>query len=139
MAPPETMLESAAYGRMRAENPSEFVPRSVFFARDGGSGIDRRNSLWVKAALVYESITGLHVNDGAKPVATSLLLRLADACRSRIHDAQPTQAKVSTAVSDALKQMVDVNPGGSPNGTFHFSEMSPPRSFWVTFFVQLLI
>ncbi|KAM0922393.1 hypothetical protein ACQ4PT_006195 [Festuca glaucescens] len=116
MAPSETMLESAAYGRMRAANPSEFVPRSVFFTRDGGSGIDRRNSLWVKAALVYESITGLHVNDGAKPVATSLLLRLADACRSRIHAGQPPQTKISTAVSDVPKEMLEVNPGASPNG-----------------------
>ncbi|KAM0894864.1 hypothetical protein ACQ4PT_024294 [Festuca glaucescens] len=115
MAPSETMLESAAYGRMRAENPSEFVPRSVFFARDGGSGIDRRNSLWVKAALVYESITGLHVNDGAKPAATSLLLRLADGCRSRIHAGQPPQTKISTAVSDVLKDMLEVSPGASPN------------------------
>ena len=46
---------------MKAEHPSEFVPRSVFFARDGGSGIDRRNSLWVKAALVYESHARIRV------------------------------------------------------------------------------
>jgi hypothetical protein len=138
------MLESAAYGRMRAENPSEFVPRSVFFARDGGSGIDRRNSLWVKAAVVYESITGLHVNDGAKPVATSLLLRLADDCRSRIHAGQTPQTKISTAVSDALKEMLDVNPGASSKGTFRFQKCNQTlrllaRSFSVTFLVQLLI
>ena len=114
----ETMLGSAAYARMRAENPSEFVPRSVFFARDGGSGIDRRNSLWVKAALVYESITGHHVNDGAKPVATSLLIRLADACRSRIHDAQRPQAKISTAVvSEVLNKVLDSDMGALPDGT----------------------
>ncbi|CAM0912852.1 unnamed protein product [Alopecurus aequalis] len=106
MAPTETMLESAAYTRMRMENPAEFVPRSVFFARDGGSGIDRRNSLWVKAALVYESITGRHVNDGAKPVATSLLIRLANACRSCIDGAQPPQAKTSTPVSEVLEKGV---------------------------------
>lgn len=97
MAPSETMLESAAYRRMKAENPSEFVPRSVFFARDGGSGIDRRNSLWVKAALVYESVTGRHVDDGAKPLATSLLLALARACSSSHLHPPPQQAEGATA------------------------------------------
>ncbi|KAI4976971.1 hypothetical protein ZWY2020_050578 [Hordeum vulgare] len=91
------MLESAAYRRMKAENPSEFVPRSVFFARDGGSGIDRRNSLWVKAALVYESVTGRHVDDGAKPLATSLLLALARACSSSHLHPPPQQAEGATA------------------------------------------
>ena len=103
MAPSETMLESAAYRRMKAENPSEFVPRSVFFARDGGSGIDRRNSLWVKAALVYESVTGRHVDDGVKPLATSLFLQVARECRSRIPD-DPPQTK-ATVVTDALKKV----------------------------------
>ncbi|KAE8809045.1 hypothetical protein D1007_14483 [Hordeum vulgare] len=98
MAPSETMLESAAYRRMKAENPSEFVPRSVFFARDGGSGIDRRNSLWVKAALVYESVTGRHVDDGAKPLATSLLLALARACGSSHLHPPPQQAEGATDV-----------------------------------------
>uniref|UniRef100_M8BZ65 Uncharacterized protein n=1 Tax=Aegilops tauschii TaxID=37682 RepID=M8BZ65_AEGTA len=103
MAPSETMLESAAYRRMKAENPSEFVPRSVFFARDGGSGIDRRNSLWVKAALVYESVTGRHVDDGVKPLATSLFLQVARECRSRIPDDAP-QTK-ATVVTDALNKV----------------------------------
>lgn len=106
----ETMLDSAAYARVRAENPSEFVPRSVFFARDGGSGIDRRNSLWVKAALVYESITSRHVSDGAKPVATSLLIRLADACRARIHAGQPPQ---TSAMPEVPKKVLDVTAGAS--------------------------
>uniref|UniRef100_A0ACD5XVV4 Uncharacterized protein n=1 Tax=Avena sativa TaxID=4498 RepID=A0ACD5XVV4_AVESA len=120
MAPSETMLGSAAYRRMQAENPAEFVPRSVFFARDRGSGIDRRNSLWVKAALVYESLTGRHVDDGAKPVATSLLIRLADACRARIPRDDPPPQTVALSVAkkelDVAKKELDaVQQGVPPN------------------------
>uniref|UniRef100_A0ACD6ACL2 Uncharacterized protein n=1 Tax=Avena sativa TaxID=4498 RepID=A0ACD6ACL2_AVESA len=119
MAPSETMLESAAYRRMRAENPAEFVPRSVFFARDGGSGIDRRNSLWVKAALVYESVTGRHVDDGAKPVATSLLIRLADACYARIPRDDPPPQTVASVVKkeldDVKNELLDAKLGVPPN------------------------
>ncbi|XP_037464167.1 uncharacterized protein LOC119336272 [Triticum dicoccoides] len=122
MAPSERMLESAAYTRMKAENPSEFVPRSVFFARDGGSGIDRRNSLWVKAALVYESVTGRHVDDGAKPLATSLLLSLARECRFRIHpdDERPpapqTKAAVVTDVVNKVSGAVATPIAGAGGG-----------------------
>lgn len=91
-----SMLKSAAYERMRAENLPEFVPRGVFFARGEGSEVDRRSSLWVKAALVYESITGRHVDDGAKPVATALLLRLAQACSSSIHGNGPAVPAASS-------------------------------------------
>lgn len=117
MAPSEKMLGSAAYTRVKAENPSEFVPRSVFFARDGGSGIDRRNSLWVKAALVYESVTGRHVDDGAKPLATSLFLRVARECRSLIpDDARPPAPQTKAAVvTDALKKVSGAV--ATPDGT----------------------
>uniref|UniRef100_A0A0A9GZG1 Uncharacterized protein n=1 Tax=Arundo donax TaxID=35708 RepID=A0A0A9GZG1_ARUDO len=93
MAPPyETMLKSTAYERMRAEHPAEFAPASVFFTHDAGSAIDRRNSFRVKAALVYEAITGHHVDDHMLR-ANRLLLALAEACHSAIHDHGSSQQK----------------------------------------------
>ncbi|KAL6606148.1 hypothetical protein ACP70R_041801 [Stipagrostis hirtigluma subsp. patula] len=100
MAPPyEKMLESRAYERMRAEHPSEFAPASVFFTHDERSAIDRRNSFRVKAALVYEAITGHHVDDHMSR-ANRLLLALARACHSRIHPpiADATKAEVHREV-----------------------------------------
>nr|CAB3467094.1 unnamed protein product [Digitaria exilis] len=83
------MLRSTAYERMRAEHPSEFAPASVFFTHDPRSAIDRRNSFRVKAALVYEAVTGHHVDDHMLR-ANSLLLALAKECHSRIHHAPPS-------------------------------------------------
>ncbi|RLN11237.1 hypothetical protein C2845_PM09G03600 [Panicum miliaceum] len=77
------MLGSTAYERMRAEHPAEFAPASVFFTHDPRSAIDRRNSFRVKAALVYEAVTGHHVDDHMQR-ADSLLLALAKECHARI-------------------------------------------------------
>jgi hypothetical protein len=86
-APYAAMLKSTAYGRLRAEHPAEFAPSSVFFTHDddrsGGSAIDRRNSFRVKAALVYEAVTGKLVDDHMLR-ANSLLLALASKCHSKI-------------------------------------------------------
>uniref|UniRef100_A0A0A9GBM5 Uncharacterized protein n=1 Tax=Arundo donax TaxID=35708 RepID=A0A0A9GBM5_ARUDO len=85
MAPPyERMLKSTTYERMRAAHPAEFAPASVFFTQDARSAIDRRNSFRVKAALVYEAITGHHVDDDRILGANQLLLALAKTCRSAI-------------------------------------------------------
>ncbi|KAF0901538.1 hypothetical protein E2562_003517 [Oryza meyeriana var. granulata] len=85
MASTATMLDSAAYKRMRAENPSEFEPKRVLLAHvDRESEIDRGNSFWVKAALVYDSLTGAHVNDRTMQLSRDLLLHLANTCCSRI-------------------------------------------------------
>jgi hypothetical protein len=79
------MLKSTAYGRMRGEHPEEFAPGSVFFTHERESAIDRRKSFRVKAALVYEAVTGHHADDHTR--ANSLLLALAKECHSKIiHD-----------------------------------------------------
>uniref|UniRef100_A0A0E0DXA9 Uncharacterized protein n=1 Tax=Oryza meridionalis TaxID=40149 RepID=A0A0E0DXA9_9ORYZ len=80
------LLGSAAYTRMRAENPSEFMPRRVLLSHaDLENEIDRGNSFWVKAALVYESVTGDHVDDHTRHLSRDLLLNLAAYCCPRIH------------------------------------------------------
>ena len=81
--PYQAMLGSTAYERMRAEHPAEFAPASVFFTHDPRSAVDRRNSFRVKAALVYEAVTGHHVDDHMQR-AGSLLLALARECHARI-------------------------------------------------------
>ncbi|CAL5044453.1 unnamed protein product [Urochloa decumbens] len=81
--PYQRMLGSTAYERMRAGHPAEFAPASVFFTHDPRSAIDRRNSFRVKAALVYEAVTGHHVDDHMT-LASSFLLALAKECHSRI-------------------------------------------------------
>ncbi|OQU75871.1 hypothetical protein SORBI_3010G047600 [Sorghum bicolor] len=106
------MLKSTAYGRLRAEHPAEFAPSSVFFTHDddrsGGSAIDRRNSFRVKAALVYEAVTGKLVDDHMLR-ANSLLLALASKCHSKI-SGQAEEAGDATDVTDehwdAKKQLV---------------------------------
>jgi hypothetical protein len=82
--PYDAMLKSTAYERLCAEHPAEFVPASIFFTHDGRSAIDRRNSFRVKAALVYEAVTGRHVDDNML-LANSLLLALARKCHSKIN------------------------------------------------------
>ncbi|KAF8733135.1 hypothetical protein HU200_015508 [Digitaria exilis] len=106
--PYEAMLRSTAYERMRAEHPSEFAPASVFFTHDPRSAIDRRNSFRVKAALVYEAVTGHHVDDHMLR-ANSLLLALAKECHSRIHHAPPTPSTTNTDEDwdENLKRVVD--------------------------------
>nr|BAX24942.1 hypothetical protein [Oryza punctata] len=98
------MLGSSAYTRMRSENPSEFMPKRVLLARhdDRESDIDRGNSFWVKAALVYESVTGDHVDDHTRHLSRDLLLNLAAYCCSRIHPPPPSppQPKVEGADAD---------------------------------------
>ncbi|BAS96281.1 Os06g0160600 [Oryza sativa Japonica Group] len=80
------MLGSAAYTRMRAENPSEFMPRRVLLSHAGlENEIDRGNSFWVKAALVYESVTGDHVDDHTRHLSRDLLLNLAAYCCPHVH------------------------------------------------------
>ncbi|KAJ1258137.1 hypothetical protein BS78_10G051400 [Paspalum vaginatum] len=81
--PYEEMLRSTAYQRLRAEHPAEFAPASVFFTHDPRSAIDRRNSFRVKAALVYEAVTGQHDQDHMQR-ANGLLLALAAECHARI-------------------------------------------------------
>ncbi|CAN6165012.1 unnamed protein product [Urochloa humidicola] len=104
--PYQRMMSSRAYTyeRMRAEHPAEFAPASVFFTHEPHSAIDRRNSFRVKAALVYEAITGHHVDDHMT-LANSFLLALAKECHSRIHklpgDAAATVKKGGDAPPDA--------------------------------------
>ncbi|CAN6222046.1 unnamed protein product [Urochloa humidicola] len=104
--PYQRMMSSRAYTyeRMRAEHPAEFAPASVFFTHEPHSAIDRRNSFRVKAALVYEAITGHHVDDHMT-LANSFLLALAKECHSRIHklpgDAAATVKKEGDAPPDA--------------------------------------
>ncbi|GJN00850.1 hypothetical protein PR202_ga18071 [Eleusine coracana subsp. coracana] len=88
MVPYEKMLKSTSYERMRSEHPSEYAPASVFFTHDERSAIDRRNSFRVKAALVYEAITGHHVDDHML-LSNRLLLALANACHSAIYGPAP--------------------------------------------------
>ncbi|CAN6202435.1 unnamed protein product [Urochloa humidicola] len=98
-APPppyQAMLRSTAYERMRAEHPAEFAPASVFFTHDQRSAIDRRNSFRVKAALVYEAVTGHHVDDHMT-LANNLLLALANECHSRITQKLPGDDAAATA------------------------------------------
>ncbi|XP_066378272.1 uncharacterized protein [Miscanthus floridulus] len=98
-APPyDAMLKSTAYERLRAEHPAEFAPASVFFTHDDRSAIDRRNSFRVKAALVYEAVTGRHVDDHMLR-ANSLLLALARKCHSKING-QPEEAGDPAEVTD---------------------------------------
>ncbi|AQK80509.1 hypothetical protein ZEAMMB73_Zm00001d036255 [Zea mays] len=85
-APPyESMLRSTMYERLRAQHPAEFEPASVFFTHDERSFIDRRKSLRVKAALVYEAVTGRHEDDDQMQSAKILLLALAKKCHSKMH------------------------------------------------------
>ncbi|RCV20553.1 hypothetical protein SETIT_4G065600v2 [Setaria italica] len=100
--PYQEMLRSTAYERMRAEHPEEFAPVSVFFTHDPRSAIDRRKGFRVKAALVYEAVTGHHSDDHTR--ANSLLLALAKECHSRIIQA-PTGDAAATAggAGDASK------------------------------------
>ncbi|TVU12436.1 hypothetical protein EJB05_46091, partial [Eragrostis curvula] len=106
------MLKSTAYERMRAEHPAEFAPASVFFTHDARSAIDRRNSFRVKAALVYEAITGHHVDDHMLR-ANRLLLALAKACHSAIHG-KSEEKKTETETEDKSKQKVE---GAAEPGT----------------------
>lgn len=73
------------YERLRAQHPAEFEPASVFFTHDERSFIDRRKSLRVKAALVYEAVTGRHEDDDQMQSAKILLLALAKKCHSKMH------------------------------------------------------
>ncbi|PUZ62094.1 hypothetical protein GQ55_4G330200 [Panicum hallii var. hallii] len=100
--PYQAMLGSTAYARMRSEHPAEFAPASVFFTHDPRSAIDRRNSFRVKAALVYETVTGHHVDDNI-PRADSLLLALARECHARI--------QALTATGDAGGALPEVPAG----------------------------
>ncbi|KAL5200517.1 hypothetical protein ABZP36_021720 [Zizania latifolia] len=105
MAPTVTMLESAAYERMRAEHPDEFVPKRVLLAHvDKHSEIDRGNSFWVKAALVYDTVTGDHVDDQSKTLSCDLLLGLADACCSRIHPPRDSDREGTAEVDESKRE-----------------------------------
>uniref|UniRef100_A0A0E0A5E7 Uncharacterized protein n=1 Tax=Oryza glumipatula TaxID=40148 RepID=A0A0E0A5E7_9ORYZ len=99
------MLGSAAYTRMRAENPSEFMPRRVLLSHAGlENEIDRGNSFWVKAALVYESVTGDHVDDHTRHLSRDLLLNLAAYCCPRIHpDPSPRRPQALPEDEDKKK------------------------------------
>uniref|UniRef100_J3MBI1 Uncharacterized protein n=1 Tax=Oryza brachyantha TaxID=4533 RepID=J3MBI1_ORYBR len=89
MASESGLLRSSAYARMQAESPSEFVPKRVLLGHAAQSSeVDRGNSFWVKAAVVYESVTGDHVDDATNAVARDLLLKLAANCCSKI-DSEP--------------------------------------------------
>ncbi|OEL33342.1 hypothetical protein BAE44_0005637 [Dichanthelium oligosanthes] len=100
--PYEEMLRSAAYERMRAEHPAEFTPASVFFTHDPRSANDRRKSFRVKAALVYEAVTGHHVDDHMTR-ANSLLLALAKECHSRIQALLAANKAAPRGGGDATK------------------------------------
>ncbi|CAL5046153.1 unnamed protein product [Urochloa decumbens] len=108
--PYQRMLGSTAYERMRAEHPAEFAPASVFFTHDPHSAIDRRNSFRVKAALVYEAVTGHHVDDH-KTLASSFLLALAKECHSRIIQ------KLSGDAAATAEGAGDVPDGGNDSPT----------------------
>uniref|UniRef100_A0A0D3GD40 Uncharacterized protein n=1 Tax=Oryza barthii TaxID=65489 RepID=A0A0D3GD40_9ORYZ len=99
------MLGSAAYTRTRAENPSEFMPRRVLLSHAGlENEIDRGNSFWVKAALVYESVTGDHVDDHTRHLSRDLLLNLAAYCCPRIHpDPSPRRPQALQEDEDKKK------------------------------------
>ncbi|EEE65138.1 hypothetical protein OsJ_20212 [Oryza sativa Japonica Group] len=99
------MLGSAAYTRMRAENPSEFMPRRVLLSHAGlENEIDRGNSFWVKAALVYESVTGDHVDDHTRHLSRDLLLNLAAYCCPHVHpDPSPRRPQALSEDEDKKK------------------------------------
>uniref|UniRef100_A0A0E0PTU7 Uncharacterized protein n=1 Tax=Oryza rufipogon TaxID=4529 RepID=A0A0E0PTU7_ORYRU len=99
------MLGSAAYTRMRAENPSEFMPRRVLLSHAGlENEIDRGNSFWVKAALVYESVTGDHVDDHTRHLSRDLLLNLAAYCCPHVHpDSSPRRPQALSEDEDKKK------------------------------------
>ncbi|CAL5051194.1 unnamed protein product [Urochloa decumbens] len=108
--PYQRMLGSTAYERMRAEHPAEFAPASVFFTHETRSAIDRRNSFRVKAALVYEAVTGHHVDDHMT-LASSFLLALAKECHSRIIQ------KLSGDAAATAEGAGDVPDGGNDSPT----------------------
>ncbi|CAN6214997.1 unnamed protein product [Urochloa humidicola] len=111
--PYQRMLGSRAYERMRAEHPPEFAPASVFFTHDPRSAIDRRNSFRVKAALVYEAVTGHHVDDHMT-LANSFLLALAKECHSRIQG-QAHTGDAGTAEGAGPDAGNNVSPTPSPD------------------------
>ncbi|CAN6190857.1 unnamed protein product [Urochloa humidicola] len=111
--PYQWMLGSRAYERMRAEHPAEFAPASVFFTHDPRSPIDRRNSFRVKAVLVYEAVTGHHVDDHMT-LANSFLLALAKECHSRIHKL-PAGDAAGTAEGAGSDAGNNVSPTPSPD------------------------
>ncbi|XP_062213575.1 uncharacterized protein LOC133914490 [Phragmites australis] len=101
------MLKSTAYERMRGEHPAEFAPASVSFTHDARSAIDRRNSFRVKAALVYQAITGHHANDDMLR-ANQLLLALTKACHSSIHASKQENAG-NVRTETVIKQETEVD------------------------------